>query len=61
MRSAAECLGMAENMDAKALGCEKAGESAGFARLADGWRKIAKLADQQDRWGVTPVPPFNIL
>ena len=52
---------MAENMDAKALGCEKAGESAGFARLADGWRKIAKLADQQDRWGVTPVPPFNIL
>jgi hypothetical protein len=50
MKTAAECLAKAEENDAAARGASWGFAREEFIRTADGWRKVALLARQQEVW-----------
>ncbi len=47
IRSASECLDLARDVHARAMRCNDPRERIAMAQLADEWRKVARLADQQ--------------
>jgi hypothetical protein len=50
MKTAAECLARADENDAWARDCPDGFERYAFLNTADGWRRTALLARQQEAW-----------
>lgn len=50
MKTAIECLAEAERLDVLARGSTDPQVRVGYGRTADGWRRTALLARQQEVW-----------
>jgi hypothetical protein len=50
MKNAAECLAKAEELAARARDCPDGVARDGYLAAADGWRRTALLARQQEVW-----------
>jgi hypothetical protein len=50
MKTAAECLAKATELDAMARDCPDGIARDGYFSAADGWRKTALLARHQEAW-----------
>lgn len=53
MRTSAECLAKADDMECRAAECPEGGVRDGFKRMARDWRGLANRAARQDGWAVT--------
>jgi hypothetical protein len=50
MKTSVECLAKAAELDALARGCPDGPVRDGYSGAADGWRRTAILAQQQEKW-----------
>jgi hypothetical protein len=50
MKTAAECLAKADELDALARNCPDGAARKGYLSAAEGWRRTALLARHQDAW-----------
>jgi hypothetical protein len=50
MKTAVECLAKADELDALARDCSNPNSRVDYGRTADGWRRTALLARQQEVW-----------
>ena len=50
MMTSVECLAKAAELDATALRCRNQGDRDGYTRTANGWRRNAIMAREQEAW-----------